>query len=262
MSPFLRLSHPTLLMLSEALAWGKLVLPCTRMMLDGLVPETLIEPITLELNRLDHAGMPAKHIAYTLNLLATERQQRLEHAPINLAWTGPELPGAASRDTAILVHDLFRTAQSSVLISSFAIDWGQKCRELFQPLADQMASHPDLVVRLFLNIHRPHKDTTSSSVLIHRFSQQFRQSWPGDRLPTVFYDPRALEISASTKACLHAKCVVVDHLKTLITSANFTEAAHHRNIEAGVLIENPGLAKSLIAQFETLVAFNILLPLQ
>ncbi|WP_309744892.1 hypothetical protein [Chamaesiphon sp. OTE_20_metabat_361] len=29
-----------------------------------------------------------------------------------------------------------------------------------------------------------------------------------------------------TRACLHAKCVVIDEEYLLVTSANFTEAAH------------------------------------
>jgi hypothetical protein len=41
-------------------------------------------------------------------------------------------------------------------------------------------------------------------------------------------------------------------------SANFTEAAHERNIEAGVLIADPVAARGMRAQFETLVAKNIL----
>ncbi|HEX7379725.1 MAG TPA: hypothetical protein VF278_21555 [Pirellulales bacterium] len=32
----------------------------------------------------------------------------------------------------------------------------------------------------------------------------------GQGLPEVFYDPRALEPAAEKRACLHAKCVVVD----------------------------------------------------
>ena len=56
------------------------------------------------------------------------------------------------------------------------------------------------------------------------------------------------------RACLHAKCVVINNRRALITSANFTEAAHARNIEAGPYIKDKMIAKSLTAQFESLVA--------
>jgi phosphatidylserine/phosphatidylglycerophosphate/cardiolipin synthase-like enzyme len=45
----------------------------------------------------------------------------------------------------------------------------------------------------------------------------------------------------------------LDTARALITSANFTEAAHERNIEAGTLISDPLLVRALKAQFDTLV---------
>ena len=72
-------------------------------------------------------------------------------------------------------------------------------------------------------------------------------------LPETFYDPRSLVTEGSTRACLHAKCVVIDDDRALITSANFTEAAHKRNIEACMVITDSILALALRAQFDTLV---------
>jgi len=46
--------------------------------------------------------------------------------------------------------------------------------------------------------------------------------------------------------------------RLLVTSANFTEAAHERNIEAGVLLADLVAARAMRTQFETLVAKNIL----
>ena len=43
-----------------------------------------------------------------------------------------------------------------------------------------------------------------------------------------------------------------------MTSANFTEAAHERNIEAGVMLRDKSAAKALSDQFETLAARQIL----
>ena len=39
-----------------------------------------------------------------------------------------------------------------------------------------------------------------------------------------------------------------------VTSANFTEAAQERNIEAGVLVHDAGFARALRSQFEALVS--------
>lgn len=195
MSPFLHLSRPTLKSLSEALSHQRLLLPCTPISLYGLVADHLVPLIVSELNHLHNKGMTPHHIAYSLNLLVEERQQPLCRLPFDLVWTGPELPGSETRDTAIVVKDLFRTAQHSLLISSFAIDWGAKSHDLFLPLAKRMEQNSNLQVRLFLNIQRKYGDSTSSSTLIRQFSEKFHQFWPGNCLPEIFHDPRALESS-------------------------------------------------------------------
>ncbi|MGA1133162.1 MAG: phospholipase D-like domain-containing protein [Prochlorotrichaceae cyanobacterium] len=70
----------------------------------------------------------------------------------------------------------------------------------------------------------------------------------------MFYDPRSLSTGSGSKACLHTKCVVVDETYVFITSANFTEAAHQRNIETGILMKDETIAKALQHQFDSLVA--------
>lgn len=52
-----------------------------------------------------------------------------------------------------------------------------------------------------------------------------------------------------TRASLHAKCVVVDERLAFISSANFTPAAHVKNIEAGVLVRSEGFAMQLSGHF-------------
>jgi len=51
---------------------------------------------------------------------------------------------------------------------------------------------------------------------------------------------------------------VVDEERVLVTSANFTEAAHQRNIEAGILIVDTAIALAIISQFNSLTERNIL----
>jgi phosphatidylserine/phosphatidylglycerophosphate/cardiolipin synthase-like enzyme len=209
-----------------------------------------------ELNRLSTIGSSPHQIAYTLNLLAAERatvQQVRDR--IELVWTGQGIAGSESRDTAVVVRELFNTARHSVLISSFAIDRGEKARALFEGLAIRMDANLALRVRMFLNVQRPHGNEEPETVLLKRFMDTFRRDiWVGNRLPEVFYDPRSLAMGTEMKACLHAKCVVVDEERVLITSANFTEAAHERNIEAGVLLADAAVAKAVCSQFESLVA--------
>jgi phosphatidylserine/phosphatidylglycerophosphate/cardiolipin synthase-like enzyme len=260
MSPFLSLSRPALGGLATALDLGRLSFPVYPFSLAPYVPEELCPVIAVELNQLRQQGMSAAHMAYMLKLLAQERTISYQQQDqVNLVWTGPEVLGTESRDTAVVVRELFSSARHSVLIASFAIDQGAKGHELFRPLADRMAASPNLSVRMFLNVKRQYNDKTPTPILLRQFSENFRQRvWPGQRLPDVFHDPRSLELSSNSNACLHAKCIVVDEERVFITSANFTEAAHQRNIEAGVLISNQIAARAIRSQFEMLVTQKIL----
>ncbi|NCX99490.1 MAG: phospholipase, partial [Planctomycetia bacterium] len=51
-----------------------------------------------------------------------------------------------------------------------------------------------------------------------------------------------------SRASLHAKCVIVDRGRALVTSANFTDAAQRKNIEVGVDIRYP-LAVARLADY-------------
>jgi len=261
MSAFHQLSRPALMGLAAALEADRLNPPFYAASLSGYVPLALRLVVAAELERLRQLGMISTHLAYMLRLLAEERAlSQTVHDQVDLVWTGPEVAGTESRDTRVVVQSLFATAKRSVLISSYALDRGQKAQDLFRGLAARMDASSALQVRLFVNIPRPHKNEVPEPVLLSEFAATFRnQIWPGRRLPEVFHDPRSLTVSAESKACLHAKCVVVDEERLLITSSNFTEAAHERNIEAGVLLADPVAARAMCSQFETLVTRRILL---
>lgn len=84
-------------------------------------------------------------------------------------------------------------------------------------------------------------------------------NWPGeDPVPTIYYDPRT--VAPGSKINLHAKCIVVDGVWSLVGSANFTYNAHARNIEVGVLIEDAAFATALASQWRGLVDSKLVLP--
>ena len=241
--------------LAAALEGGSVAPPFQRSQLQGHTPDELVEGVLGELRELSGSGMAPRHIAHMLRLLAEERAAAQAIADrVELVWSGTEVSGAASRDTAVVVQELFREARESVLIASYTLDTGSKAEALFGLLATRMDAEPDLNVRFFVNVHRKYRDETAGSVLLREFADRFRHDvWPGERLPEVFHDPRSLATEGKTRASLHAKCIVIDEDRALITSANFTEAAHERNIEAGTVITDTILARALKAQFETLV---------
>lgn len=112
---------------------------------------------------------------------------------------------------------------------------------------------PTIKVILHVDISRGLNDTSTSENIVLRFAQDFwKRHWPWETRPEVWFDPRALAPERGERACLHAKFVAVDREKILVTSANFTEAAQQRNVEAGILLRSPGRAAQLVTYFEAM----------
>jgi hypothetical protein len=94
--------------------------------------------------------MTATQIAYMLRLLANERQHQQDlRDRVDLVWTGAEVAQNESRDTKIVVKELFKLAQHQVTISSYALDppsrnGSSKSHELFAPLIHRMDENPHL----------------------------------------------------------------------------------------------------------------------
>ena len=188
-------------------------------------------------------------------LRALDRVIARERKP-DLVWSGPTVPGVHARDTRQVVNELIRGAQHSIWLSSFVYFDGPRA---FAPLAERMAAQPDLQVRLLLNIQRPWGDTSAANALVMRFAQRFwTTDWPGATRPEVFYAPSSLEPSGS-KGALHAKVIVVDDERLFVTSANLTEAALDRNIEAGILLQDSGMASSMVRHLSRLIQQEVLL---
>ena len=155
-----------------------------------------------------------------------------------------------------MARELFAKATRSVLVSSYAVYLG---KEVFEPLAKRMEEVPDLRVLLFLNVPAPGgTDLDADAVARDYFREFLKKNWPAGRQPELYYDPRSLAPKGEERAVIHAKCVVVDGQTALVTSANFTEAAHARNIEAGAVVHDAAFATSLEQQFTSLVAAGVL----
>jgi phosphatidylserine/phosphatidylglycerophosphate/cardiolipin synthase-like enzyme len=167
-----------------------------------------------------------------------------------LVWTGPEARSAHARDTALVAGQLFLGAMRSVLVSTFVVHQGAA---VFEPLARRMRDVPELEVILFVHIPRGHGDQRHESELLRAFTASFGEHWPWSPRPRVYYDPRSLSLDPSIRATWHAKCVVVDDEVAFVTSANFTEWAQTRNVEAGVLVRQASFARQLRAQFVGLI---------
>ncbi len=250
----LQLADSDLRELASVLRARRLGAPFTAMSVQRVIAGPAAGAVAGELQRLVDQGFQAEQMATMLDLLVWDRCRRpkVEDA-LDLVTTGPEVPGVTNRDTGVVVRELFAGAQRSVLVAGYAVYQG---REVFRALADRMAERPEIDVRMFLDVQRGPGDTSMASEVVKRFAERFKtREWPEGRpLPKVFYDPRSLDLEADKRACLHAKCVVVDGEAVFISSANFTEAAQERNIEMGLLVRSRWLAERVTRHLETLLA--------
>lgn len=234
-------------------------------LLDAVRAERLLCPLSstgLQFAGLGHLTPEVQNLlgldrTATLAVLDAVHAERVEtQAPrLELVWTGPEGPGTHARDTAIVVQDLFRTAQREVLIGGFAFDHG---REIFQPLYDAMRSR-GVRAKIYLDVQGPApSEEAVASYARAKLEEFLARNWPfGEPRPILFYAPGNLR--PGTYASLHAKCVVVDRRRALLTSANFTDRGQNRNLELGVLIEDAAFAEEVCRQWERLVAGGVML---
>jgi hypothetical protein len=242
---------------AAALERGALDVSATYLQLERIVGPYDVAPVQRVLTRIQEQGMTSFQAAMTLRLVVDARRATDDYERPQLVWSDLDVRGL--RDTAVVAQELFRSAERSVVVSTFSVGYHREPGELpghplLRPLAERMSAKPNLSVRVFLNVKRMDWQVASpSDDVVGRFARWFRSElWPWERVPSVYFDPRSLD-GGEEAACLHAKCIVVDDERAFVTSANLTEAAHVRNIEAGVLLRDHAFAKELRLQFEALV---------
>ena len=230
MNPLVALGASELRALAAAAADGRLN-PAT----PGLVGRFASDGVAVSraLGELASSGVA---LASTLELLAeaADRRSSVEDL-VELVLTGPNL--GAGRDTGFVVRQLFREARMSVWVCGYEL---YNARDLFVDLP-----RPELRVRMLLDIGEA--EGQSEEAVVRRFLDDFRRRrWPeGQALPEIWYDPLSLLPHGEHRAVAHAKCVVAGERRLFVSSANFTEAAQNRNIEAGLLVESTMLAAIL-----------------
>jgi phosphatidylserine/phosphatidylglycerophosphate/cardiolipin synthase-like enzyme len=235
--------------LAAAFRSGQLTAPLTLFGLQRVA--ACPPPLCADLQRLSAEGMSSDHLGLLLDVAATAAEARMaRESAAELVWSGPEVPHARSRDTRVVLDELFSSAQRSVLVSTYVI---QHPERVFATLAARLDLVSDLVARIFINVERRPGDTRMDSALLHGCASELAVKWPGTRRPEVYYDPRGLSIDPEVRASWHAKCVLVDDEVAFVTSANFTEWAQDRNVEAGALIRSRHFAFQLRAQMESLI---------
>lgn len=211
-------------------------------------------------------------------VVLAEREAR--RAPkLSLVWTGDDPGISLARRTKVLLPELFASAREHVLVAGYSIDRGA---EVFAALYKTMLEN-NVTATFFVDVdqlaNRLMQHTRSNGLSWSIVGAQvegakdamergrtvvelfLRQMWPWERpRPIIYFDPRTADRTYAMS--LHAKCVVIDHSYSLITSANFTDRGQNRNIEAGVAIEDRSFAASLERQWQNLIDAGLVVAVE
>lgn len=255
---FQELSPSDLHVIAASLRGGALAVGTSTQMLAQVVG-SCARKVASDIERLRDSGWSAGQMATMMDAIAEVKASNQQSKELlDLVVSGPDIPGVPTSDTAAVVRSMIESANGEILLVGYAVHNGKR---LFEPLVQRMRAVPTLKVRFCLDIARKLTDTSLPSEIVRRFGRDFRMKhWPWPELPELFYDPRALADTASVRASLHAKCIVVDRRQALVTSANFTQAAQERNLEIGVLVRDSPLSTRLADMFDMLIAYGTLRP--
>ena len=190
-----------------------------------------------------------------LRLLESIQHERARQrpAPIELVWTGPEPQASTARDTVMVMQDLFSRARSDVFIAGYTFDNG---KEILAPLHAVMQQH-GVTATIVMNI-RAAAELGAERAVEKATGNFWRANWPGAPRPALYHDPRTSNLRLM--ASMHAKAVIADARYCLVGSANFTRRGLARNIEMGVLVDSPELAKQILAHWRALIQGGSILP--
>lgn len=248
--PLLALPPNEALALAGALELGILRAPFSRAAVGDVVREAgAVERVVAALAALEATGASGRSTGAWLRAFVAAGGREVSPT---LVWSGPQLPGLHERETDTVYQELFRTVREELWVSTYVIVDG---RTLLRPLAERMAARPGLSVTFLVDVKRGRGDARPGAMVASGFAADFwAQAWPaGMRRPRLLYYPRSLEPAAADRASLHAKVVVADGVRVLVTSANLTPRGVTENIEVGVVLHDRALAETLVNHFRTMV---------
>lgn len=240
---------PMLELLLTSIESGRLDCPLTEVDLAEAGFPARSRDVCTALRDLDAKGATA-----ALRIAIAERVHR-PPPRLDLVWTGPETRASTAKSTSLVVANLFNSATRSVLVGGYAFDRA----EILEPLHRGMKER-GVTVTMFVDIEGTADRIEDAAAHATRFIDKFfHRVWTfGTPKPDVYYDPRTA-VKGPPWASLHAKCIIVDDERTLVTSANFTDRGQQRNIEAGVLIEDRGYSEDLAGHWRQLVTEGFVL---
>lgn len=228
---------------------------------DGLVEwmrsEGVSHPALMkQLERLDEQ-LDRKQLVEALTAMAVGIEAATPPAP-QLVLTD-SLDEVDARDSSVAAHEIITSAQKTLSISGYS--WGHWVSSssprhpIFEFAWKHMRNNPALQTRLIL--HLGHSDNGQKTESDMR-QDLTKWVWPWKERPEVYFDPPR---DRETPGMMHAKVIVADRTNIIVTSANPTESAYTKSVEAGILLKQSNVADHMERHFDDLIDRGLLVRL-
>lgn len=197
-------------------------------------------------------ALPGAAVAAAMRAAGAAGSEARQENRLSLVWTGPPTDEITLRSTRAVLHDLIAGSTETLILVSYA-SYG------VAELAEDLREAAERGVRVTL-ILESDEDSTDHHGPIRPGKLKLAPALGalGDMLHLYRWPADLRAAIAAPTASLHAKCVIADARRALVTSANLTDAAINDNMELGVLIESPTTAPQLHRHFHQLIADGVL----
>lgn len=165
---------------------------------------------------VDHTNIP--NAVGVLNAVAGAKSVHRDLTPV---WTMPGNEATIGHLTSEF-HRLVSAARVSVTCATYNF---QTTSQMWTAL-HEAARQPGVVVTVYVD------------------GDKAEATKVAEQLPSATIYQSA-ELPAGRRVVSHAKFIIIDHELLLLTSANFSYSAENRNVEFGLLVHNPELARSI-----------------
>ena len=196
---------------------------------------------------LERDSVPlAEAAAYVRGYVAAMLRAR-DRVRVRTVWSGPTTPGVPVRATAQVLVDVIDDARDELLAMTYAA-------RPYPALTRALIAAAERGVRIHVVV-----ETLSGAkgLLAGREPAEAFAAVPGVRLWHWARDPDGHPHSRQ-----HAKLAVADRRTLFLGSANLTESAAHRNIEAGVLVDGGEAPRRAAEHIVELQRLGVLTPLR
>lgn len=194
--------------------------------------------IANELNR--HKKDVSEFILVVRSAILT-RSRYAVHAP-RAVCTLPDARVPGIEDTLSESIRLIKSAQFTIYLMNYWMTTGSV--RLLNALMEQVEAVPSLKVIVIGDSRR-------------QFLEPFQLMWRKEVMrPAIYIYKPGMETDTDDRSKMHAKTLIIDETRMLITSANMTGLAMTENIEVGISLEAPRAVRKISHMINELIHRN------